>query len=138
MSEPQHQPARPEWTCEDCAEEWPCELARSRLRSETGGGVALAMLMVAYLEDFVRDVPSRATGEFDRFVNWTRSIMKPDPDDHLAGIADPRDRLLSEFFPGHRARVRAHLGLGGELSADSHQYAQLHQAAEREHRRDAR
>lgn len=72
MSQPQHQPKRPEWTCEDCGQVWPCAPARSRLRSETGGGVALAMLMWGYFEDFFSDIMNRSDGAFERFIGWTR------------------------------------------------------------------
>jgi hypothetical protein len=72
MGEPQHQPRRPEWTCEDCGELWPCEPARCRLRAETGGGTTLAVLMGAYLEDYLRDVLDGVAGAFDRFIGWTR------------------------------------------------------------------
>jgi hypothetical protein len=72
MSEPQHEVKRPEWTCEDCWEIWPCEPARSRLRSETGGGTVLAVLMWSYFESFFGDIMSRESGAFERFIGWTR------------------------------------------------------------------
>jgi len=72
MGQAEHQPKRPEWTCEDCGLNWPCQPARDRLRSETGGGLALGMLMWSYFEDFFGDIKTRSDGAFDRFIGWTR------------------------------------------------------------------
>ena len=72
VSQPEHHPRRPEWTCADCGEVWPCASARDRLLAETGGGTALAILMWTYLEDFLREVVGQSAGVFDRFLGWTR------------------------------------------------------------------
>ena len=73
MNEPKHYPKRPAWTCLDCGEPWPCQRARDRLTAETGGGTALAVLLSTYLGEFVRDLPGRTEGSFDRFLGWTRA-----------------------------------------------------------------
>jgi hypothetical protein len=78
VSQPQHEPARPAWTCEDCGEEWPCRQARSRLRAETGGGTELAMLMWEYFEAYFRDIMAQSNGAFERFIAWTRSPPRSD------------------------------------------------------------
>lgn len=71
MSEPEHQPRRPEWDCETCGEAWPCPPARARITAETGGRPS--MLMASYLVDFCHDRPGAAAGAgFDRMVAWTR------------------------------------------------------------------
>jgi hypothetical protein len=72
MGEPQHEARQPEWTCQDCGAAWPCEPARGRLRAETAGGTALAVLMWCYLEGFFHDALDGTDGAFERFVGWTR------------------------------------------------------------------
>jgi len=75
MSQPLHHPRRPDWSCESCELDWPCDPARERLMSETGGGTHLAMLMACHLEEFVGDSPGVPVGEaFDRFIAWTRRV----------------------------------------------------------------
>ena len=78
MSQLEHYPRQPDWACLNCGEPWPCEPARDWLMAETGGGTALAVLMSTYLGDFVRDLPGRTAGSFDRFLGWTR-VQGPAP-----------------------------------------------------------
>lgn len=71
MSELEHQPRRPEWTCEDCSAPWPCGPARDRIWSETGDRPQ--MLMASYLVDFCGDRPGASAGTaFDQLIAWTR------------------------------------------------------------------
>jgi hypothetical protein len=75
MSEPLHEPRQPEWDCNSCEKPWPCDPARERLTSETGGGTLLATLMGVHLEHYVADHPEVLVGEaFDRFIAWTRPM----------------------------------------------------------------
>lgn len=73
--EPTHLPQRPQWECESCGADWPCDPAREELAIGTGGGSPLAILMWTHLEDFVRDTMTREFGgAFERFIGWTRWI----------------------------------------------------------------
>jgi hypothetical protein len=75
MSE--HLPKRPQWNCEACDMEWPCDPAREALAGETGGGTRLAILMWTHLEDFALDtVSGPLTGAFERFICWTRPVQR--------------------------------------------------------------
>lgn len=70
-----HLPKRPQWECEECGKDWPCDTAREELASRTDGGSALAILMWQHLEEFIRDTMSREFGEvFERFIGWTRNL----------------------------------------------------------------
>ena len=40
----EHQPKRPQWDCEACGKEWPCDPAREALRAEGDLSEALRIL----------------------------------------------------------------------------------------------
>lgn len=73
MSEPQHHPSRPEWTCETCGQVWPCPPARDRLVAESGD--QLPVVMAGYLNQLCADRPDTAAGVgFARMIAWTRRV----------------------------------------------------------------
>jgi hypothetical protein len=69
-----HRPKRPQWDCQACGLDWPCDPAREYLTTDTGGGTRLAMLMWIHLEHFAQDAgPGPFAGAFERFIAWTRA-----------------------------------------------------------------
>jgi hypothetical protein len=70
-----HYPFPPEWTCQDCEDEWPCSSAKTRMIAEAKTAhshtvVYLSISMDSASIDLSRDgvVPVL----FDRFLGWLR------------------------------------------------------------------
>lgn len=70
----EHAPTRPEWTCEPCAQPWPCDTARVELGERYASNrVYLSVYMAGQLAHAAREVPHVPPQELhERFVAWTR------------------------------------------------------------------
>ncbi len=72
MPGPEHTPRRPEWTCRDCAEPWPCPTRQAMLLAESRDEpVAVVLLLAACYEEADRDltdVPTEAV--YSRMFGW--------------------------------------------------------------------
>lgn len=69
-----HTPRRPQWDCDTCEQEWPCNPARVRLAEAYGRDrVGLAMYCGALHPVALAELPAAAPGElWERFVGWVR------------------------------------------------------------------
>lgn len=68
-----HLPTRPSWDCGACQQDWPCEQAKARLRSETRPA-DLAIYSAMQLAHAVGDLPQLSPQDaYNRFLGWTRS-----------------------------------------------------------------
>lgn len=70
----EHMPRRPQWDCQACEQDWPCDPARMRLAEEFGASrVSLAMYVGGLLDVALAELPTVATADlYERFVSWTR------------------------------------------------------------------
>ena len=69
-----HLPRRPEWTCRECGDEWPCVHAMHDLEKEHGGSSpSLGMYLVDKWFDATVDMPAADHNElYRRIVAWPR------------------------------------------------------------------
>ncbi|GAA4714611.1 flavin reductase [Phytohabitans rumicis] len=74
MTEGEHTPARPAWTCVACSRDWPCEPARVQLIGEYGEQrVNLAVYMATQLGHAAGELTHASPTElYQRFIAWTR------------------------------------------------------------------
>jgi hypothetical protein len=66
-----HPPKRPEWSCEPCDADWPCDPVREELRAKYDV-IDLAILMQALTAHVLLECPMRPEELFARFLLWTR------------------------------------------------------------------
>ena len=66
-----HVPSRPEWTCLDCRELWPCPTRRAQILVDfERAPESLRVYMTHYLEEAMCDLPSHLDLR-GRFLRWT-------------------------------------------------------------------
>ena len=66
----EHEPERPSWACQACAEPWPCVIARARLLGIPR--FQLGLIMNVRLAEAASDLPNATPGAlWERFVSWT-------------------------------------------------------------------
>lgn len=70
----QHTPTRPQWKCEGCGEDWPCQSARDALVAEySDDRVALAVRLAGDLHTAAGEIAGATSSDlYRRFVQWTR------------------------------------------------------------------
>lgn len=72
-----HVPDRPGWDCRACGEEWPCPVARQRLRQEHATDpVSVALYAAAQHAAMCVDMAELSAGElYVRCFGWMRSAF---------------------------------------------------------------
>jgi hypothetical protein len=72
--EGEHLPRRPQWDCQTCEQEWPCDPARVRLAEAYGENrIPLSMYLASLLYVALPEMPATPPQELhERFVAWTR------------------------------------------------------------------
>lgn len=77
LSQHQHFPLRPGWSCSSCPAQWPCLTAKQDLLLDLGW-VRLAVYCSVLLERAVKDLPdTRPRDLWARFIEWTFPIDGP-------------------------------------------------------------
>jgi hypothetical protein len=77
-----HRPARPDWTCLDCGQQWPCSPARyllaAHLQYDRAAAVVVARRLGRCLVHAVYDQPGRSVGSlYDQFLHWLTPVGHP-------------------------------------------------------------
>jgi hypothetical protein len=70
-----HVPTRPTWLCRCCGAEWPCEVAKARLRREYAENpVSVALYVSSQYAAASVDLPTMPAGMlYARMFSWIRS-----------------------------------------------------------------
>jgi hypothetical protein len=70
--EPEHTPRRPDWTCRDCDEAWPCPTRRDLLLAEFRDQPVAVVLYLAFCHEeasaHLTDLPADAV--YTRMLGW--------------------------------------------------------------------
>ena len=102
-----HQPSRPDWSCDTCSRPWPCELVRKTLTEAYQHDTdTLTAYLVRLTGPAARDlgVPSEAT-LYHRFVAWTLHR------EHACRVCGRRDHdVLPGLPPRHFPCNKIHPG----------------------------
>lgn len=73
-----HRPVRPEWSCQDCGQEWPCRPGKADLLAQYADDrVGLLVYLAGLLVDAVHDVPTPPHLLLDRFLRWAKVGEEP-------------------------------------------------------------
>ena len=86
-----HAPDRPQWTCRDCQEEWPCEARRKELIADLVTPAQIRVTLSVYWPLAVvdlRELPPRTI--WKRFYGWIPHAPRPRLRCRLAAPGWPR------------------------------------------------
>jgi hypothetical protein len=104
-----HLPARPEWTCQDCGQPWPCVTKKTALIAEHRGGqtslmIHLAFYLVDAIDDFGRPDRGPVPNLYLRFLGW---IWQPTAGTDRPSPATLNDSLADVRLDDHRQASQA-------------------------------
>jgi hypothetical protein len=73
-----HNPARPSWVCNACAEPWPCATRQRQLLAEFDGSfVSLLMYLSTRFQEAAQEQPDALAGDlYGRFILWARNAAR--------------------------------------------------------------
>ncbi|MEK8107396.1 flavin reductase [Micromonospora sp. M12] len=70
----EHMPRRPQWDCQTCEQDWPCDPARVRLAEQYGANrINLSIYLGGLLFVATAELADANPGDlYERFIAWTK------------------------------------------------------------------